>query len=443
MDTQKVLDDLGRAFEAFKEKNDAAINELKAKGAPSAETQAAVDKANADITALQAKLGDIEKAGAEAKREIARLEALGRPAAEATEDEQVHVRTFHAQVLRQPIEGRVSAEHVEALRTYRSAFAAWMRRGPSSGPAILNSLSVGSDPDGGYWVPPDTTGRVVELMRETSPMRQVADVQPISSDRLEGINDLGEASSGWVSEQGARTATNTPQIGKWEIPVHEQYAFPQTTQKLLDDAVVDVEGWLARKIADILARTENTAFVTGNGVGKPRGFTTHTVSASAPSASTWAVIQRYLTGVSAGFHAAGATPNGPGDVLVDTVFGLKPMYRAGAAWAMTRGTLATVRKLKDGQGNYLWQPNFQQLGASTLLGFPVLEFEDMAAIAADSLSIAFANWRAAYQVADRLGMRTLRDPFTNKPYVGFYSTKRVGGDVVNFEAIKIVKFGTA
>ncbi|MEE4384169.1 MAG: phage major capsid protein [Pseudomonadales bacterium] len=298
------------------------------------------------------------------------------------------------------------------------------------------AMSVDSDPEGGYYVMPDMSGRTVRLVYETSPVRQVAAQQSISTDALEGFNDLDEAGFGWVGERQARPETTTPDVGKWKIPVHELYAEPRATQKLLDDAMVDIEQWLADKVADRLARAENTAFVSGDGVEKPRGFLTY--PSGVPTSSTWNVIERVLSGVNGAFPAAAA---GSGDPLINLMFTLKAAYRNGAVWMMNKKTFADVRKLKDSDGNYLWTMGLQESGLGLqLLGQPVIEAEDMPDVANGSLSIAFGNFGVGYQIVDRAGIRVLRDPFTAKPYVKFYTTKRTGGDVINFEAIKLMQF---
>jgi HK97 family phage major capsid protein len=299
------------------------------------------------------------------------------------------------------------------------------------GPDERKALSVGTDPDGGYVVNPDLSGRIVLKVFESSPMRAYASVQVISSDALEGLFDLNEASSGWVGETDSRPETNTPQLGKWRIPAHELYAKPKATQKLLDDASINMEAWLASKVSEKFARDEANAFVVGNGVNKPRGFLTYSSGTTLPG-----TIERFDTGVNGAFAAA---PNG-GDVLINALYGLKQQYRANATWFMNRATLKLTRKLKDSDGAYLWSPGIAAGQPASLLGYPVASFEDMPDPATDSLSIAVGDMREAYQIVDRLGIRTLRDPYSAKPYVEFYTTKRVGGDVVNFEAIKLIEF---
>jgi HK97 family phage major capsid protein len=259
-------------------------------------------------------------------------------------------------------------------------------------------------------------------------------VQVIGTDALEGLFDLERAGAVWVGETGARTQTSTPNLGKWRIPVHELSAMPAATQKILDDAAINLETWLADKVALEFALSENAAFVNGNGVDKPRGFLTYGAGTTLPG-----TIQQLPTGVSAAFAAA---PNG-GDALIDALYSLKAPYRANATWFMNRATTKMVRKLKDSDGAYLWSPGIAAGQPATVLGYPVAAFEDMPDPATDSLSIAVGDMRAAYQIVDRMGLRVLRDPYTAKPFVLFYTTKRTGGDVVNFEALKLIEFTAA
>lgn len=322
----------------------------------------------------------------------------------------------------------------EDLKAYKSAFDAYLRKDDRILDAVqTKALSVGSDPDGGYVVHPDMSGRIVTKEFETSVIRAYANIQNISTDALEGIFDLDEASVGWVGETAARTETNTPQLGTWRIPVHELYANPAATQKLLDDAEINMESWLANKVGEAMGRTENAAAVTGNGVGKWRGFLSYSNGTTLPG-----TIEQSATGSSGAFAGSGAGV----DVFYTTIGTMKARYRTNATWAMNRTTVAAVRKLKDSNGEYIWEPSSQAGIPDRLAGYPIAPFEDMPAIAADSLSIAFADFREAYQIVDRSGIRVLRDPYSNKPYVHFYTVKRSGGDVVNFEAIKLIKFGS-
>jgi HK97 family phage major capsid protein len=290
------------------------------------------------------------------------------------------------------------------------------------------AMSVGSDPDGGFHVSPDTTGRVVTKVYETSPFRQYASAQTIGTDRLKGEYDLDEASAGWVSERGSRSETNTPQMGWWEIPVHELYANPKATQQLLDDANVNIEQWLADKVSSKFGRIENDAFVNGDGAGKPRGILTYA------SGTTFTNTVKQIEQINSGSNGA-LTADG----ILSLMGALKTAYQNGAIFGFTRAGITAIRKLKDSQNRYLWEPSYQAGKPSLLLGYPCIEFPDLQAIANDSLSGFFANLAVGYQIVDRQGIRTLRDPYTDKPNVSFYTTKRVGGDVVNHEAIKIQK----
>ena len=254
---------------------------------------------------------------------------------------------------------------------------------------------------------------------------------PMCTDALEGYYDNDEVGFGWVSEMGARPATPTPEVGKWRIPVHEMFAMPEASQKVLDDSQMDLEGWLDGKIADRFTRAENAAFVSGTGVDRPRGFLTYPDGADLVTA-----ITRFKTGVNGAFAAA---PNG-GDVLISALYGLKAQYRANATWFLNRGTTSLTRKLKDSDGAYLWSPGIAAGQPASLLGYPVAPFEDMPDPATGSLSIAVGDMRQAYQVVDRIGIRMLRDPFTAKPKILFYATKRTGGDMINGEALKLVEF---
>jgi HK97 family phage major capsid protein len=422
-DIRTAVYDLGRAFEQFKEANDQRIREMEKKGSADPLTEMKVNRLNAEISRA------IDAADT-AKKRVDLLETALSRAPTSKGDDWQEAEVF--QLERKHI--MASGFSIDAYRQYKNAFHSYIRKNNAgSGVEEIKALSAGSDPDGGYAVTPDMSGRVAALVKETSPMRKVANVITIGTDALEGINDLNEATSGWVGETETRSETTAPKIGEYRIPVHEQYAEPRATQKLLDDALFNVEEWLAGKIAERLSRMENDAFVNGNGVRKPRGFLTY--AAGTPSASTFNVIEQVLSGGAGAFASSH-----PGDALISLVYALKSAYRENACFMMKRATLAEVRKLKDGDNNYLWQPDFQMKQGGTLLGFDVVEAEDMPAITANSLSIAFGDFNKGYQIVDRQGIRILRDSFTAKPYVKFYTTKRTGGDVVNFEAIKLMKF---
>lgn len=276
------------------------------------------------------------------------------------------------------------------LREYQNAFASYLRVGDHALPSeIKAALSIGSDPDGGYVVNPDLTGRIVERIRELSPMRQYASVETISTDALEGLRDQDEADSGWVGETESRTDTDAGEIGKWRISVFEIYAQPKATQRLLDDASIDVEGWLAGKVGRRFARQEAQSFVTsiGDGVLRPRGILSYPVSTADDDSRIWGEIQYVPTGASGAFASSNPT-----DVFDDAEAALATVYRANAIWAMNRKTAAAVRKLKDADGRSLWERSLQSGQPPMLLGYPVVIFDDLPDIAADSLSILFGDF---------------------------------------------------
>lgn len=419
-----AVDALHAGFEEFKKANDERLAQIEKKGSADVVTEAKLQKIEADLEKAQ-KIADEAVLASKRQSRIVTDERgevidLDRKAQEWAS---MNARR------RGTVVGSFGAADMDG---YKAAFDTFLRKGEEvMGPDERKALSVGTDPDGGYVVNPDLSGRIVMKVFETSPMRAYASVQVISSDALEGLFDLNEASSGWVGETDSRAETNTPQLGKWRIPAHELYAKPKATQKLLDDALINMEAWLASKVAEKFARDEANAFVVGNGVNKPRGFLTFPSGTTLPG-----TIERFDTGVNGAFAAA---PNG-GDVLINALYGLKQQYRANATWFMNRATLKLTRKLKDSDGAYLWSPGIAAGQPASLLGYPVASFEDMPDPATDSLSIAVGDMREAYQIVDRLGIRTLRDPYSAKPYVEFYTTKRVGGDVVNFEALKLIEF---
>jgi HK97 family phage major capsid protein len=302
------------------------------------------------------------------------------------------------------------------------AFKKYLRTGND---AEFKALSVQVDPDGGYLVTPEMSDEIVKKVFESSPVRQLASVQQIGTSELEIIQDLDEAAAAWVGETSARAATATPQLKKIRIPVHEMYAFPLATQKILDDAFVNVESWISEHVSMKFSRTEATAFISGDGVNKPRGILSYAAGTG------FEQIEQVETATQAVLV---------GDDLINIRYALKGAYLPGAAWLFKRSTIAAIRKLKEtSTDNYIWQPGLQGGQPDTLLGYPIYEADDLSAIGAGNLSGIFGNFAQGYQVVDRFGIRVLRDPFTAKPYVGFYTTMRVGGAVKNFEALKILK----
>lgn len=315
----------------------------------------------------------------------------------------------------------------EAYAAYAAAFPSYLRaRTEAAMPRDFQAaMQTGSDPDGGYLVPTTVSSRIITKIYETSNLRALATVETIGGKELEIPRDEGEFGyGGWVGETTAPSETTTSQVGVSKIFAHEMYAEPRVTQSMLEDAGLDIEAWVANKVGEKLGRVEATAFFTGTGVNQPRGLLTY------GNGTTNGTIEQIVSG--------GATSI-TSDAIYNLVFSLKDYYTQNARFLMKRTTVRDVMKLKDGQNNYLWQMGDVRGGQpSTLLGFAVDRCEDMPAVAASSLSIAFGDFKAAYTIVDRLGITLLRDNLTAKPYVKFYNRRRVGGDVVNFEAVKLM-----
>lgn len=295
---------------------------------------------------------------------------------------------------------------------------------------LAKDLLAGSNPDGGFFLTSDRSNRISERIFETSPLRGVANIETTTGDMFEVLLDDNEADSGWVGEVSDRDDTSTPQIGLIKIPVHEIYAQPRATQKILDDAGVDIEGWLQRKVARKMARDENTAFVIGDGSEKPKGFLSYDTWSSS-GVYERGKIEQIESGTNGDFDA---------DNMIELKNSLFEEYQANATFGMKRDTFTKVMQLKDGSGEYLLNRMLlSQSADKILLGSGVVFMDDMPAVATDALSIVCADFSEFYTIVDRFGIRVIRDVYTAKPYVKFYTTKRVGGAVTNYEAGKILK----
>lgn len=292
------------------------------------------------------------------------------------------------------------------------------------------SLVEGNNPDGGYWIRPEISDMTIDRIFETSPMRGLANIMTIAGESVQLIIDDNEADADWVGEVDARPETNTPRIGEKEIFAHEMYANPAISQRLLDDAGFDVENWLQTKVSDRFARLENTAFVVGDSSKKPRGFLDY---------PAWADVDVYERAALAQLDS-GANGSFSADNLITLQNKLLEFYQGNATWVMKRDTFTDVMTLKDSENQYLLNPSIIAQGATkVLLGRPVVFFDDMPEVATDALAIAYGDFSVGYTIVDRIGIRVLRDPYTNKPFVRYYTTKRTGGDVTNYQAIKILK----
>jgi HK97 family phage major capsid protein len=334
--------------------------------------------------------------------------------------------------------GERAAQRSASALEHKQAFDAYVRQGESSGLRALEqkALSAGSNPDGGYLVPPEVETQIGARLTAISPIRGIAGVRVISGNVYKKPFMTAGPAVGWVGETDARTQTTAPTLDELSFPAMELYAMPAATSTLLEDSAVNIDEWLGQEVEQVFAAQEGTAFVTGDGSNKPKGFLNYTTVANA--SWTWGNIGYIASG------SAGAFPaSNPSDVLVDLIYAVNAGYRQNAVFVMNRKTQSAIRKFKDTAGNYLWQPPAVAGGKASLMTFTVVEAEDMPDIAANSLSIAFGDFNRGYLVVDRAGVTVLRDPYTAKPYVLFYTTKRVGGGVQDFDAIKLMKFAAS
>lgn len=393
-EVKQVLEAQAQAWEQFKSANDQRLAAIEQRQS-SSEYDAKLAKINADLEKLN-----------ESQKAIAAAQTRSEQSAESVSDE------------------------------HRKAFRLFMRKGDAAGLEGIKGARVSDDTTGGYLVPQAVVGPIVQRIFDTSPVRQVARIQSITGNAIEGAVDYGQLSVSWLDEVTASSDPTTPSLKKYRIEVNNQRSSPRISPVLLEDAAVDIEMWIGEKIARDFALSENTAFVAGSGVAQPRGFTTYTTAATADSSRTWGQLEHVATGTSGGF---GTNANGV-DKMTELAYKVKAGYRANAVWMMSKATLATARTLKTSDGNYIWQPNAQAGTPASLLGYPVIEAEDMPALGANSLSVAFGDFRAGYMIVDRIGLSVLRDPYSNNPYVTFHAVRRVGGGVVDFDAIKFLKF---
>jgi HK97 family phage major capsid protein len=299
----------------------------------------------------------------------------------------------------------------------------------------LKAMNVGSDPDGGYLVLPVMAQTMITKLFDTTPIRQMARVETITiGDAWEEPIDNDQPDAVWVGEQTPRPASKTAQVGMLRVPVQEIYALQPITQRLLDDTGFNLGAWLEGKLTNKFARSEGTAFVTGDGGSKPRGFMNHNIVTTSDATRAWGDLQYFPSGDANTIQA---------DALRSLVWGLRAPYRDGAQFLMNSNTASTIDKLKDGDGEYLWRNSMAAGVPDTMLGYPVEFSEDLADVAANNFPIAFGNFKLGYLIVDKAGIKMLRDPYTSKPNVLFYAYKRVGGDVANSEAIKVMKIATS
>jgi HK97 family phage major capsid protein len=320
--------------------------------------------------------------------------------------------------------------------TYRKLnFSDYIRHGVDH--FLTKSMSDKTGESGGHLIPQEIALRINEKLKSLSPMRAISRSITISTSSVDILVDSKLPEAGWAaSTDEARNETGSPEIKKIKIPVHEIFAKPIASQKLLDDSQINVEEWLITKVSEKIATLENGAFVNGDGNNKPHGFLQ--CESSSREKRDFGKLQHFCTGAKGNFGADGEVV----DILIDMVCSIKPIYVKNAKWITSRAALAKVRKLKNKDGAYLWQPSTSESCPSSLLGYPVIIDDDMPGITegTESIPVAFGDFYSGYQIVDRQGLQILRDPYTSKPFVEFYASKRTGGEVVDFDAIKLLKF---
>jgi HK97 family phage major capsid protein len=394
-----AFEDFLAGFEAYKDANDARLKGLEKRGdVLDAEKVARID------TALTEQKQKLEALMLEARRPLLAGE-------------------------------RKSFDPANAER--KAAFDRYVRKGDGSGIEV-KAMSEGSNADGGYTVPLEIERTIDRVLSQASPIRAIASVRAIGGASYRKPITTAGAASGWVGETGSISQTDTPTLAALDFPAMELYAMPAATQALLDDSQVDIEQWLADEVQIVFAEQEGAAFVNGDGSAKPKGFLHYTNVADA--SWSWGNIGYVASGADGAFVD---DDEAPADALLNLAYAPKQAYRANGRWVMNRKTESAVRKFKDSSGNYIWQPGAAAGQPATIFGYPVTEAEDMPDIASNSYSIAFGDFALGYLIVDRVGVRVLRDPYSAKPYVLFYTTKRVGGGVQNFEAIKMMKFSAS
>lgn len=398
LETKEALENLTRSFETFKSANDDRLADIESKGQADVITEQKLENINGELDRLQNIVSSLHTAS-------------NRPSM------------------------MIKGEHDPArLEVKKNFFDGFIRKGQDLN-LDLKALNIGVDADGGFAVPVELDQMIEKRLRLLSPIRAEAGVVAIGSSKYKKLVNVGGITSGWISETGDRVETNTPQMQEISPPLGEIYANPAATQAMLDDANFNVENWLSEELSEEFSIQENDAFVNGTGVNKPKGFLQYVTSTSGDDSRTFGEIEALKTGVAGDWAASD-----PSDILVDLIHSMKSGYRGDGKFYMNTGLLAEIRKFKDVDGNYLWRPGLESGAPATLLGYPVIEVAEMPIKAASSLSVCFANMKRAYTVTDRMGTRILRDPYSHKPYVHFYTTKRVGGAVTNDQAIKLLEF---
>lgn len=424
-----------QAFEAFKAANDERLKQIEAKGASDPLTEQKVDRINAEITRLQtdykAAMVDLEtRLNRERLANGANDNGRARNVAALN---QLLGAAARAQGRERPAE--IDAAGYEAYRV--GVYDVLRTGGRNNSVDVRNMIQIGSDPDGGYLCPPEVDQAIDRVLQQLGALRQAATVRPIGGASYKKyMTTSGAGFGGWGNERTTPSETATQQLAELLFTPHNMWAEPRTTSDVLEDAFLDIEQWLADEVGITFYEQESSAFITGDGVTKPRGLLSYPIVANASYA--WGKVGYTASGGASDFAASN-----PSDNLIDLVHSLRRQYRGNASWIMNDLTLSKIRKFKDGFNNYLWVPGLQNGMVGTLLGYPVLTDDFMPDVAANAYPVAFGDFKRAYLIVDRRGTTVLRDPFTAKPQIKFYTTRRVGGGVQNFEAFKVMKIAAS
>ncbi|VVD74547.1 phage major capsid protein [Pandoraea commovens] len=391
-EVKALIEGVNRAFEAFKAEHTKQLDTIKL-GLPTADITAKVEKIGSDLDSFQ-------KALDEHSVKMAALEMGGAGGGAKLRDAE-----------------------------YTDAFKAHVKKGD-----VNAALNKGADDQGGYLTPIEWDRTITNKLVLVSPMRDLCQVQSVSKAGFSKLFNLGGTGSGWVGETDPRPQTNTGTFAPLTFGSGEIYANPAATQGILDDSEIDLETWLAGEVQTQFAKQEGLAFVSGDGTKKPTGILTYVTGGANAAAHPFGAIEVVNSG-----SAAAITSDG----IIDLVYDLPSAFTGNARFTMNRNTQRLVRKLKDGQGNYLWQPTYVAGQPSTLAGYPLTEVPDMPDVAANATPVLFGDFKQTYLIIDRIGVRVLRDQYTNKPYVLFYTTKRVGGGLLNPEPMRAMKIAAS
>ena len=402
LEIQQLVETATKSVHALRESQESAIAEQKKHGTLLADTQEKQAKIEQDIAAMLGAIDEVKKA------QLAQAEAKQN--------------------------GGLSAQEIEA----KNALHKFMRK-QQLNDAEQKALNTLTNPDGGFLTTADTSGRIIARLQDYSPMRRYANVKTTGKSRLTGIINNGRNAYSWGAQSATVSESSTKQFGEYQIDVKKLIAYPKATEEMLEDADYDIEALILEDATMGFAEGESYGFLLGNGVLQPRGLMTVATAYTGDNTRAWGTVQKFKTGVNGAFAA---TPNG-GDVFIEAAMSLRSAYRSGAIWAMNRFTLAAAMKLKDSDGRYIWQPswNMQDAPFGTICGIPVApDFDHMADIATNSLSIVVGNLNQAYQIVDKRGISVVRDNITSPGDVNLYISKRTGGDVVNSEAVRFIEF---